>query len=153
MVCHRIVAEFDCGVMDTGLGGAGMKLRSPLSRVLGSGSAREGTDHWWAQRVSAVALLILASWFLISLLMLGAVEFDYAAVSNWASRPLNSVMLTLFVVTLGYHSSLGIQVIIEDYVHGPMIKVIALMLSKFAHIFVALTAVFAVLKLAFGVGE
>ena len=128
-----------------------MSLRSPLSHVLGSGSAKEGTDHWWRQRVSAVALLILGSWFMYSLVLLNFVEFKHAAVANWASQPLNSVMLTLLVLTLGFHSSLGIQVIIEDYVHGPMIKVVALILSKFTHIFVSLTAVFAVLKLAFGV--
>jgi succinate dehydrogenase / fumarate reductase membrane anchor subunit len=127
-----------------------MNLRSPLSRVLGSGSANEGTDHWWAQRVSSVALLILGSWFMYGLVTFASVGFEYVAVAHWASRPLNSVMLTLLVLTLGFHSSLGIQVIIEDYVHGPMIKVVALMLSKFTHVFVALTAVLAVFRLAFG---
>lgn len=129
-----------------------MNLRSPLSHVLGSGSAKEGTDHWWAQRVTAVALLILGTWFMYGLISLGSLDFEYAAVAEWASRPFHSVMLTLLVLTLGYHSSLGIQVIIEDYVHGPMIKVAALMLSKFTHIFVSLTAVLAVFRLAFGVG-
>ena len=150
MVCHYFVAGFDYRFMDTGLG-CRMKLRSPLSLVLGSGSAKEGTDHWWQQRLSAVALLILGIWFMYSLILFDSVEFDYAVLASWASQPLNSVMLTLLVLTLGFHSNLGIQVIIEDYVHGPMIKVVALILNKFTHIFVALTAVFAVFKLAFGV--
>lgn len=125
-----------------------MSLRSPLGKVLGSGSAKDGTDHWWAQRLSAVALAILGSWFALSLLQLG--DYAHADVIGWAASPLNSVLLVLLCLTLAYHSSLGIQVIIEDYVHGPAIKVLALVVSKFIHIFVALAAVFAVLRIAFG---
>lgn len=152
MVCHCFVIGFNSRFVDIGLG-CRMNLRSPLSHVLGSGSAKEGTEHWWQQRVSAVALLVLGIWFMYSLVLFNSVEFEYAIVANWASQPLNSVMLTLLVLTLGFHSSLGIQVIIEDYVHGSMIKVVALILNKFTHIFVALTAVFAVFRLASGVGE
>jgi succinate dehydrogenase / fumarate reductase membrane anchor subunit len=151
MVRDYPVAGIDDRIVDSELGGF-MNLRSPLSHVLGTGSAKDGTDHWWGQRVSAVALLILGSWFMYSLVMLGSSGFDFAAVSGWAGQFFNSVMLILLALTLGFHSSLGMQVIIEDYVHGPMIKVVALMLSKFAHIFVSLTAVFAVFKLALGVG-
>ena len=128
-----------------------MNLRSPLSHVLGSGSAKEGTDLWWGQRISAVALLFLGLWFVYSLVNLGATDFEYASVLEWAGRTSNSVMLILLVLTLAYHSNLGIQVIIEDYVHGPFLKVASLILSKFAHVAVALSAVFAVLKLAFGI--
>lgn len=127
-----------------------MNLRSPLSHVLGSGSAKEGTDHWWGQRVSAVALLILGLWFMFSLITLNVAGFEYAAIADWAGRTSNSIMLILLVLTLGYHSDLGVQVIIEDYVHGATIKVVTLILSKFAHVVVALGSVFAVLKLAFG---
>lgn len=127
-----------------------MNLRSPLSHVLGSGSAKEGTDHWWGQRVSAVALLVLGLWFTYSLVMLGATDYDHAGIVEWAGRTSNSVMLILLLLTLAYHSMLGIQVIIEDYVHGPFLKVASLILSKFAHVAAALSAVFAVLKLAFG---
>ena len=150
MVCHYFGGGFDHRVMDTGLG-RDMELRSLLSHVLGSGSANEGTTHWWRQRVSAVALLVLGIWFMYSLVLFNSVEFQYAVVANWASEPLNSVMLTLLVLTLGFHSSLGIQVIIEDYVHGPTTSVVALTLSKFTHILITLTAVFSVFKLAFGV--
>jgi succinate dehydrogenase / fumarate reductase membrane anchor subunit len=125
-----------------------MSLRSPLGRVLGSGSAKDGTGHWWAQRVSAVALLILGSWFLLALQQLPGLQFEQ--VTTWIARPLNSVMLMLLCVTLAFHSSLGVQVVIEDYVHGPFIKVISLILSKFIHFFLAAAALFAVLKIALG---
>ena len=125
-----------------------MSLRSPLSRVLGSGSAKEGTDHWWMQRLTAVAMAVLGTWFLWSLLLLA--DFEQSTVQAWIGRPWNSVLLLLLGITLAYHSSLGVQVVIEDYVHGPLLKVVSLVLSKFAHIVVAVAASFAVLKIAFG---
>jgi succinate dehydrogenase / fumarate reductase membrane anchor subunit len=125
-----------------------MSLRSPLGRVLGSGSAKDGTSHWWAQRVSAAALLILGLWFLSALLLLPGV--GYEQVSQWLARPFNSVMLALLAVTLAYHSSLGVQVVIEDYVHGPFIKVISLILNKFFHFFLAAAALFAVFRISLG---
>lgn len=125
-----------------------MSIRSPLSRVLGSGSAKDGTDHWWAQRVSAAGMVILALWFVVALLRLE--DFSHASVIAMVANPLSTVMLVLLCLTLGYHSSLGIQVIIEDYVHGPFIKIVALVLSKFVHIFVSIAAAFAILRIAFG---
>lgn len=125
-----------------------MSLRSPLGRVLGSGSAKEGTDHWWLQRVTSMALLILGAWFLVSLQRIGS--FELGSIHAWIGRPWNSVMLLLLGLTLSYHSSLGVQVVIEDYVHGPFLKVASLIASKFAHVMVAAAASFAVLKIAFG---
>ena len=124
-----------------------MNLRSPLGKVLGSGSAKEGTDHWWAQRLTAVGLLLLGSWFVLSMASMDS--FAWRSVVDWAGHGLNSVLLVLLVLTLAHHSSLGVQVIIEDYVHGPFVKVAALVTSKFAHIFLAMVAVFAVLRIAF----
>ncbi len=125
-----------------------MSLRSPLAQVLGSGSAKDGTEHWWAQRVSAVALLILGSWFLYSIMRLDS--FAHSAMLDWASRPFNSVMLVLLSVTLAWHSALGVQVVLEDYVHGPFIKVVSLLANRFAHAFLAIAAVVAILTIALG---
>lgn len=125
-----------------------MSLQSPLAKVLGSGSAKGGTDHWWSQRVTAIALLILGLWFLVSVSLLDGLT--YADLHAWASRTINSVMLLLLSVTLAWHSALGIQVVIEDYVHGPFTKIISLIFNKFVHIFLAIAAIFAVLKIALG---
>jgi succinate dehydrogenase / fumarate reductase membrane anchor subunit len=125
-----------------------MSLRSPLSRVLGSGSAKEGTDHWWQQRVTAVALLILGLWFAVSIA--GLDDFGHPAIAVWAGSPFNAIMLLLLAVTLAWHSMLGVQVVIEDYVHGPALKVFSIVLSKFAHVFLAIAAAFAVLKVFLG---
>jgi len=127
-----------------------VNLRSPLSQVLGYGSAKDGTGHWWGQRVSAVGLIVLGLWFMISMLLLGKSGFSYPDVIHWLRRTPNSVMLLLLVITLAWHSYLGIQVIIEDYVHGPFVKVLSLITSRFVHVAVAITSVFAVLKIAFG---
>ena len=125
-----------------------MSLRSPLSRVLGSGSAKEGTEHWWMQRVTAIALLVLGAWFLISLQ--GVETYQQADLYAWVAHPVNAVMLLLLSVTLAWHSALGVQVVIEDYVHGPALKIVSLLLSKFVHIFLGLAAVFAVLWVSLG---
>ena len=125
-----------------------MSVQSPLGRVLGSGSAKEGTDHFWAQRLSAMGLVLLVPWFII--VMVSLESYEHASVVAMIESPFNTVMLVLLCLTLGYHSSLGIQVIIEDYVHGPFIKVLSLVLSKFAHIFVTIAALFAILRIAFG---
>ena len=90
-------------------------MRSPLGRALGLGSAKGGTDHWWAQRVTAVALIPLIGWAVFSLLMLGRLDHD--ALVQWIDRPINTIALLLLLGTLFYHSELGIQVVIEDYVH------------------------------------
>ncbi|MGI9262886.1 MAG: succinate dehydrogenase, hydrophobic membrane anchor protein [Woeseiaceae bacterium] len=125
-----------------------MSLRSPMSRVLGSGSAKEGTEHWWMQRVTAVALLILGAWFLLSIR--GLDSYGEADLYAWVAYPVNAVMLLLLSVTLAWHSALGVQIVIEDYVHGPALKVVSLLLSKFAHVFFGLAAVFAILSVSLG---
>ena len=122
-----------------------MSLRTPLGQVLGLGTAKDGTSHWWGQRVSAVALMFLGLWFAWSLAV--TPDFSHAAVVAEIGRPINSILLLLLSVTLGYHSYLGIQVVIEDYVHAPGLKVAILILSRFAHILLVAAAVFAILKI------
>ena len=125
-----------------------MSLRSPLGRVLGLGSAKDGTDHWWAQRVSAVALVLLGGWFGYSLVRLESL--DFLDVIRFINQPLNAVLLALLSLTLAYHSYLGVQVVIEDYIHAPGAKVTWLILSRFAHILVAVSAVYAILVIGIG---
>ena len=124
-----------------------MSLRSPLGRVLGLGSAKEGTEHWWSQRLSAVALVPLGLWFAASLAF--ADSLAHEVITHWLQQPLNAVLMILLVSALLYHSKLGVQVVIEDYVHGGT-KVISLLLSRFAHIAVGVAAVYAVLRVSFG---
>lgn len=125
-----------------------MSLRSPMGRVLGLGAAKEGVSHWWSQRVSSVALVILTLWLAASLLRLDT--FELAAVTAWMAQPLNTVLLCLLIVTTAYHSQLGVQVVIEDYVAGKGLKIVTLLLLKFIHVALAAVGLFAVLKIAFG---
>jgi succinate dehydrogenase / fumarate reductase, membrane anchor subunit len=125
-----------------------MSLRSPLSRARGLGSAKHGVHHFWVQRVSAVALIPLALWFVFSIAMLAAKGGSYEAVRYWAAYPSVAVTLVLFLAAAAYHSALGVQVVIEDYVSSEAWKIAALLLSKLLHLVVAVAAIFAVLKVA-----
>jgi succinate dehydrogenase / fumarate reductase membrane anchor subunit len=125
-----------------------MSLRSPLSKVKGLGSAKEGTGHWWMQRVTAIALVVLGFWFMISLVAIG--DFDYEHVVAWLARPLNAVLLSSFMMTLLYHSKLGIQIVIEDYVSAPAWKVGSLLFSVFVHLLLGVTGVFSILRISAG---
>lgn len=125
-----------------------MSLRSPIGRVLGLGAAKEGVSHWWSQRVTSVALLPLALWFVSSLLRMPTLQYEFVAA--WIAMPLNAVLLLLLTGTLVYHSQLGVQVVVEDYVHHHGLKIVTMLLLTFAHIVVAALAIFAVLRLAFG---
>ena len=122
-----------------------MSLRTPLGRVLGLGTAKDGTSHWWGQRVSAIALILLGIWFAFLLATMSG--FSHAAAVAAIGRPINSILLLLLSVTLGYHSYLGIQVVIEDYVHAPGLKMLTLLFSRFAHVALVAAAGFAVLKI------
>ena len=122
-----------------------MSLRTPLGRVLGLGTARDGTSHWWAQRVSAIALVFLGLWFAWRMAIMP--DFSYASAVAEIGRPLSSILLLLLSATLAYHSYLGIQVVIEDYVHAPGAKVALLIVSRFVHVLLAAVAVFSVLKI------
>ena len=124
-----------------------MSLRSPIGRVLGLGSAKEGVSHWWAQRVTAVALLLLTLWFVSALLRLS--DFSFVAITGWVNAPLNAVLLCLLIGTAAYHSQLGVQVVVEDYVTNKGLKIVTMLLLNFLHIALAALGIFSVLRLAF----
>lgn len=125
-----------------------MSLRAPLSRVLGLGSAKDGTGHFWAQRVSAIALVLLGLWFVAALLTQNS--FAYADVQEAIELPSNSILLALLCVTAAYHSYLGVQVIIEDYVHAAGLKMTSLIISRFAHVLLAVVSIYAILRIGSG---
>lgn len=122
-----------------------MSLRSPLGRVLGLGSAKDGTEHFLSQRISAIALALLGCWFAVEMLLLEGMA--YLEVVRFIAEPANTVLLSLLSVTVAWHSYLGVQVVIEDYVHAPGFKHLTLIASKFAHALVAVSAVYAVLRI------
>ena len=125
-----------------------MSLKTPLGRVAGLGSAKEGTGHWWAQRLTAVALVPLS--FLFVVFVFAFAGADHARAVELMGNPLVAVTLLLFIVAGFYHMKLGMQVVIEDYVHHEGAKtflLVSLALGSFA---LGTAAVFAVLKLAFG---
>jgi len=125
-----------------------MSVRSPLSRVLGLGSAKDGTAHWWAQRVTAVALIPLTLWFVFSLLTLPGL--DYETVHTWLSVPITGFLAVLLVAVLAYHSYLGTAVIVEDYVTTSGLKVLSLMVLLFLYVLAGGAAIFAILRVVFG---
>ena len=125
-----------------------MSLVTPLNRVLGLGTASGAAEHWWMQRLTAIALLVIGLWFAVSMLLLD--DFTYRSVVAWVQRPVTSILLILMVIAASYHSFLGLQVVIEDYVHAKGLKVVTLMASAFAHTALAIAALFAILRVAFG---
>jgi len=125
-----------------------MSLRSPLGRVLGTGSAKEGVRHWWVQRLTSIALVPLSIWFVVSLLSLPS--FDHAIVAAWMSQSRTALLLVLFVLVGAWHSQLGVRVVVEDYVHATGLRTLTLVVVTFAHALVAAAGVFAILKVACG---
>lgn len=121
-------------------------LQSKLGRVRGLGSTREGVHHWWAQRMSAVALLPLSLWFVYSVITLTGA--DYASFIAWASEFGNSVFLSLLVITMFHHAQLGLQVVIEDYVHAEIWKMALLLIVKYGAVLFGASAIFAILKIS-----
>ena len=121
-------------------------LRTPIARARGLGSGKTGTEHFWVQRVTAVALALLAPW-LIGLLvsMVGA---DVGAVRAAIARPWNAILLSAFVVALFWHAKLGIQVVIEDYVHTRATEITLHLLNTFLCALGAVASLYAIVRIA-----
>ena len=125
-----------------------MSFRTPLGRVRGLGSAKEGTHHWWAQRLTAIALVPLTVWFVVSILML--VGADRVAIAEWLGNPVTAGLLVMLILAAFHHAQLGLQVVIEDYVHTEAWKIGLILFAKFAALLFGGIAIISVLKLAFG---
>jgi succinate dehydrogenase / fumarate reductase membrane anchor subunit len=125
-----------------------MTMRTPLKNVRSLGSAKEGADHFWLQRMTGAANLLLAA-FVIGL-AINLVGADHATVARTLAHPLIALSLILFLVSAAIHMRIGMQVIIEDYVHGEGTKIVLLMLNTFFAIAVAAAGAFSILKLSFG---
>lgn len=124
-----------------------MSMQTPLARVRGLGSAKNGTHHWWMQRITAVALVPLTLWFVYSILSL--LGDGHAAAEAWMASPVNAVLMVLLIIATFHHLQLGLQVVIEDYLHGEGVKIVGIVIVKLASFALAVTGAFAVLKVAF----
>jgi succinate dehydrogenase / fumarate reductase membrane anchor subunit len=124
------------------------RMRSPLSRAIGLGSAKEGVEHWWAQRVTALALVPLTLWFVIVVIELAGA--DRSLFVEWVRHPLPAVFLVLLLIATFYHGALGLQVVIEDYVENEALRFGLLIAMRLAAIVFAARGIFAVLKLSLG---
>ncbi len=125
-----------------------MNLSTPLSKARGLGSAKSGTHHWIAQRLTAIALIPLSIWFVFSLVCM--TELSHQAAIEWIQSPLVAVFLLLFIIAMFHHAQLGMQVVIEDYIECKVVKITGLVLLKLVSIFAGLAAATAILKIYLG---
>jgi succinate dehydrogenase / fumarate reductase, membrane anchor subunit len=121
-------------------------MRSPLARAIGLGSAKEGVEPWWTERVSAVALVPLTLWFAASII--AHTGSDYATFIAWLRTPVATVLVILLLTALFHHTALGLQVVIEDYVHSE-VKIPALLAMRFSCSALAVAGILATLRIAF----
>ncbi|WP_020559203.1 succinate dehydrogenase, hydrophobic membrane anchor protein [Thiofilum flexile] len=124
------------------------RLLTPLKKVRGLGSAKEGVHHWWMQRVSAVALVPLTLWAAFSVASMAGKPYE--AVLTYFAAPFNVAMFTLFLFAGFYHASLGLQVFIEDYIHHENTKIVTLIAMKLLMVLLGTVSILAVLRVTFG---
>jgi succinate dehydrogenase / fumarate reductase membrane anchor subunit len=123
-----------------------MSLRSPLGRVRGLGSAKEGFGHWWQQRLTAIALIPLSIWFIASVIKLAGKHYEHF--QAWLSIPGNTALMLLLLFCVFHHAQLGVQVVIEDYLNDRAAKLAALVLVKMTSLLLGVFSVVAVLRIA-----
>ena len=125
-----------------------MQFRSPLGKVRGLGSAKDGTHHWWMQRLTAIALVPLIIWFVISVITL--IGKDHAAFKAWVGNPISATLLILVIAATFHHAQLGLQVVFEDYVHSEGMKLACILVVKGLALVLAGIGIVSVLRIAFG---
>lgn len=122
-----------------------MEMRSTLSRTRGLGSAKEGVQHWWAQRITGVALVPLSLWFVCTAVALAGADLD--TFRAWGAEIGNRLLMILFAIALFHHAQLGVQVVIEDYVHNEAVKISSVLAVKLIAVALAVSCILAVLYL------
>ena len=125
-----------------------MSMRTPLGIVRGLGSAKEGVAHWWAQRLTAVALLPLGMWFIVGLA--SAASESHAATVEWISSPVSAGLLIFLIVALLYHTALGLQVVFEDYIHGEGLRIACIVAMQLICFALAMIGVVSVISVVLG---
>ena len=121
-------------------------MRDPLATARGLGSAKDGVNHWWMQRVTAIALLLLSPWFIyFAVSLIGA---DHFTVKAAIAKPLNATLLVSFIIAMLWHARLGLQVVVEDYIHGWQ-EITLQLLIKFAYAIAAIAAILAIGRIVF----
>lgn len=123
-------------------------MKAPLAKVRGLGSAKNGTHHWWVHRITALANIPLTIFVLVS--FIGNLHKTYADWVAWLQQPVAAVMMVLFVANIMHHLRLGLQVLIEDYVHNKSNKIAAMMAVTFGTVLMGALGIFSILKIAFG---
>jgi succinate dehydrogenase / fumarate reductase membrane anchor subunit len=127
-----------------------MSIQTPLARVRHLGSAKEGADHWWWQRLTAILLVPLSLWFVASIWWLIISGATYEAFQDWLSGPVAAILMLIFVGALFYHLKLGLQVVTEDYVHKKAVKWTFLVIINLGCLIGAVAAVYSTFAVAFG---
>lgn len=125
-----------------------MSGRTEIARVRGLGASRQGTHHWWMMRVTSLAVLLLSTWLVVSLLLLP--DYEHATVVAWLRQPVAAIPMVLFAASVFHHLHLGLQELIEDYVHAHGAKIASLLALKTFSIVGAFVAIFSILKIALG---
>ena len=121
-------------------------MRDPLATARGLGSAKDGVNHWWMQRITAIALMVLSPWFIyFAVSLIGA---DHSTVRAMIAEPLNATLLVSFIIALYWHARLGLQVVVEDYVHGWQELALQLVI-KFAYAIAAIASIIAIGRIVF----
>jgi len=122
------------------------RMRSPLGGALGLGSAKDGVEQWWLERVTAIALVPLTLWFVVSIVV--HMNSDYATAIAWLQTPLAATLMVLLLTALFWHTALGLQVVIEDYIHSGL-KLPLVIAMRFGCFVLAVAGILAVLRICF----